>query len=339
MSRDKILSVSIAAYNVAAYLEETLDCFVGVRGMERLDVMIVDDGSTDGTAAIARRYAERWPQTFRVLSKQNGGWGSTVNTGIDEAKGRYFKVLDGDDFFVREHIAPFLDALEHLDADLVLTPSHAFDSASGRRLYSMTDYLFPANYRAYPVDRMNMYFFTPSVYGVCFRAAMLRDSGIRITEHCFYTDVEYVLKGCNQAYTAAGLPMELYCYRKARSGQSMSLEGVRRHYMEHYKMLTTLLAYDRDEVTRPAMHEMFNARLTAAAFNMYKWFLFQEPTPEHRRQLMDYDRMLREQYPAIYHTNVSKMVGLLRRTGFALYEPLARRQLRLDQKNRVDIFA
>ena len=335
----KILSVSIAAYNVEAYIKETLNCFVDVRGADRLDVMVIDDGSKDHTAEIVKEYVEKYPEIFRLIQKENGGWGSTVNTGIANAKGKYFKLLDGDDYFVHEQIAAFLDGLEYADSDLVLTPGYAFASDTKRRMYNINDYFFKTNYRSYPMEKMNMYAFSPSVYGVCFKTERLKQADIHITEHCFYTDVEYVLKGCNCCSTASSLPMEIYCYRKARSGQSMSLEGVRKHYLEHYKMLTTLLAYDKEQVKRKYIHDIFNIRLTDVAANMYKWFLFQEPNAEHKEQLVAFDKLLQEEYPQIYASNASVMVGILRKTKFSLYTMIAKRQLEQDRKKKIDIFA
>lgn len=336
---DKVLSVSIAAYNVSEYIRETLDCFVGVRGADRLDVMIVDDGSKDSTAEIAQTYVDQYPDVFRLIRKQNGGWGSTVNTGIANARGKYFKLLDGDDYYIRDHIAYFLDGLEQVEADLVLTPSNAFASDTKERMYDIVDYWFPISYRAYTYEQMKLKEFNPSVYGVCFKTNVLREAGISITEKCFYTDVEYVLKGCNACKTVASMPMEIYCYRKARAGQSMSLSGIRKHYKEHLKMLMTMLEYDKKIVTRESVHEFFNIRLAYAVANMYKWFLFQEVTPEHKRELVEFDYLIKNEYPQMYAANLSIMVGLLRRSSFRLYPLLAKRQLVQDQKKKIDVFA
>lgn len=78
---EKILSISVAAYNVAATLCETVDPFIESGVLDQLDIIIVDDGSKDDTAKIAREYADKYPDSIRLISKENGGWGSTVNTG------------------------------------------------------------------------------------------------------------------------------------------------------------------------------------------------------------------------------------------------------------------
>ena len=84
---EKILTITIPSYNVEAYLEECLESFVNSEVMEEIEVLVVNDGSSDSTAEIAQRYADKYPETFRLINKENGGHGSTINTGIKEAKG------------------------------------------------------------------------------------------------------------------------------------------------------------------------------------------------------------------------------------------------------------
>lgn len=95
---EKILTVSVAAYNVEKTIARTLDscCADGVR--EQLEVIIVNDGSKDGTVDVVRSYCKRYPDTFKLIDKENGGYGSTLNCSIRAATGKYFKPLDGDDW-------------------------------------------------------------------------------------------------------------------------------------------------------------------------------------------------------------------------------------------------
>ena len=96
--KEKILSVSIASYNVEAYLEECLESFVNSKVMDDLEVLVIDDGSSDSSPEIAQWYVDKFPDTFRLIRKENGGHGSTINKGIEVASGKYFKVVDGDDW-------------------------------------------------------------------------------------------------------------------------------------------------------------------------------------------------------------------------------------------------
>ena len=96
----KVLTVSIAAYNVEDYLKKCLDSFVdeGNPLMNAVEVIIVSDGSKDNTVSIAKEYQEKYPDTFVLIDKENGGYGSTINASLKKATGKYFKLVDGDDW-------------------------------------------------------------------------------------------------------------------------------------------------------------------------------------------------------------------------------------------------
>jgi len=119
---NKLLTVSIAAYNVAPYLRQALDSLVVPGVMDKLEVIVVNDGSKDETSEIAHEYESRHPATFRVIDKENGGYGSTVNISMREARGRYFKLLDGDDWFDKDGLRELIETLGKTDADVVITP-------------------------------------------------------------------------------------------------------------------------------------------------------------------------------------------------------------------------
>lgn len=84
---EKILTISIAAYNVQQYLDKLLASLVAPEVLDDLEVLVIDDGSADKTADIALKYVKRYPESFRLIRKENGGWGSTVNCGIRTSKG------------------------------------------------------------------------------------------------------------------------------------------------------------------------------------------------------------------------------------------------------------
>ena len=88
---EKTLSISIAAYNVEEFLKNTLDSLVAPEIMDDIEVLIIDDGSKDNTAAIGKEFVDKYPNSFKVISKPNGGYGSTINAAIDAATGQYFK--------------------------------------------------------------------------------------------------------------------------------------------------------------------------------------------------------------------------------------------------------
>ena len=88
---DKVLTVVIPTYNMERYLRYCLDSLCVSRGGEALEVLVVNDGSKDTSSAIAHEYEQKHPGIFRVIDKENGNYGSCVNRGLAEAKGKYIK--------------------------------------------------------------------------------------------------------------------------------------------------------------------------------------------------------------------------------------------------------
>ena len=118
---DKILSIIIPTYNMEKYLRKCLESLVvSEENLKCLEVLVVNDGSKDSSSLIAHEYETKYPQTFRVIDKENGNYGSCVNRGLKEAKGKYIKLLDSDDSFVNETFDEFVHFLMTEDADLFI---------------------------------------------------------------------------------------------------------------------------------------------------------------------------------------------------------------------------
>ena len=118
----KLLSVVVPAYNVEAYLAGCLESLLNTEEREKTEILVIDDGSKDTTGNIADRFQTLYPSVVRVIHKENGGHGSTINAGIREASGQYFRVLDSDDCVDSEAYDSYLKKLVDIDCDLVATP-------------------------------------------------------------------------------------------------------------------------------------------------------------------------------------------------------------------------
>ena len=98
---DKVLTVIVPVYNMEKYIRQCLESLVIGEVLDRIEVLVVLEGSKDGSAEIAYEFVEQYPDTLRIIYKANGGHGSAINTGLMMASGEYVKILDSDDWVER----------------------------------------------------------------------------------------------------------------------------------------------------------------------------------------------------------------------------------------------
>lgn len=317
----KILSVSIAAYNVEKYLRECLNSFIEKSVLEKCEVIIVDDGSTDNTSAVANEYVEKYPQTFVYIKKENGGWGSTLNVGMKRATGKYFKQLDGDDAFDSRYLEEYIKRLEQEEADLIVTPYVSFDDKTGMDIETtVLGMNMPRNKEIRVEDiseQVDIY-----MHACTFKTDLLQQNKIEVTEHCFYTDMEYMLKAIHFCESMIFIDMNVYRYRIARAGQSVSIEGFRKHHKEHLKIVCTLLEYEENNV-QCQKKSLFTNSLKNMVQTQYYLFLWLKPSKENKKNLIDFEKFIKEQHPQHYDVS-ARIIKLLRMFHFVGYRLAAR---------------
>lgn len=111
---NKILTITVPSYNAESYLLETIPTMLSVSNPEKLEIIIVNDGSKDNTLAVAQQLKENYPETIVIVDKENGGHGSTINSGIKIATGKYFKVVDADDWIESKNLSELIYYLENV---------------------------------------------------------------------------------------------------------------------------------------------------------------------------------------------------------------------------------
>lgn len=238
----KILTISIAAYNVEDYLDNTLDSLVtDSETMDKLEIIVVDDGSKDNTKNIANKYAEKYPNTFKVISKENGGYGSTINASLEIATGRYFKQLDGDDWYDKEALKKFIKYLQEVNSDIVITPYVVVDVEKNTQ---EVEWMFEELPKSESSIESVEYPKLIRMHEIAIKTSIIKDNDIFITPKCFYTDTEYVNKPLYYAKTISCFDKPIYYYRLGVEGQSVSNAG----YIKHYEDL---------EYERHMMYELY----------------------------------------------------------------------------------
>ena len=125
MSASPTVSVVIPVYNVAPYLQACVDSLLAQRYTD-FEVVLVDDGSTDGSGAICDSLAEKDPRVIAIHQK-NGGACAARNRGIDNARGEFLVFVDADDLLTEDHLGHLMES----DADMVVTGLQMFGASNG----------------------------------------------------------------------------------------------------------------------------------------------------------------------------------------------------------------
>ena len=221
----KILTISIAAYNMEAYLKQCLDSLLDTRIIEDLEIIVVDDGSTDRTYEIAESYAIRYPESIFLVHKENGGYGTTVNYSIQHAGGKYFRLLDADDWLDKDGLYRLIKKLKETDVDVVVNPRYLAYESEPPKLSKPWEMF---ENKTIDIAKLDPHIFIP-VHSIVYRTEALRKASLILPTHILYTDTIYTIEpfACMQNILFLGYPV--YYYRLGREGQSVSRASMIKH--------------------------------------------------------------------------------------------------------------
>ncbi len=222
----KVLSIAVPSYNSEAYMRKCIDSLLV--GGEDVEILIVDDGSTDQTGAIADEYERRHPSIVKAIHKENGGHGSAVNAGLAAATGLFFKVVDSDDWVKESAYYEILDTLREIIAGgcaLDMLISNFVYEKEGEKKHKVMKYR-----HALPQGRIfgwnEVKHFHKGQYilmhSVIFRTKLLRECGLQLPEHTFYVDNIFVFEPLPFVKNMYYLDVNFYRYYIGREGQSVN---------------------------------------------------------------------------------------------------------------------
>lgn len=264
------LTIIVPSYNVEQYLYKCLDSMAGRD--ERLEILIVDDGSTDRTGEIADQYAADYPDQVRVIHKENGGHGSGINVGVAQARGRYFKVIDADDWIVTPNLQPVLDRLQNSQADAAVAGFHEIDMMTGRRVAYSSDCAFAG--QEVGLDKLLEVYDAIrdcfSFHGLFYKTAWYRTHGLCLTEGVFYEDQEYATLPFAYLDTLLVLPEFFYEYMVGNSNQSVSYQNQVKRIGHIETVLRNMLAFYQEHMPMQAARgEYFLRKLSIVAMSYF----------------------------------------------------------------------
>ena len=309
---EKILSVSIAAYNAAKDLPRCINSFLNCRNIDDLELIIVNDGSTDNTLAVANNLYEKYPNSIKIIDKINGGHGSTINASITHSTGKYFKVVDSDDWVETDNLDRLIDMLKNTDIDLIINPYYFVDATNltKKTLTDVSTSLEKIEYnKEYYFDNLSCNF-SLAMHAMTIKTSIMKKVGPIIDEKCFYVDVEYISFPIEYINSIVFEDFPIYDYLYGTTTQSVNIKNLIKRREQHLKVCKRLVEFYynlnidsivKKNIIRKTVIEMITAQYTIYFCNDSKVSL-----PE----VKEFDIWLKENCLELYNIKPSRKNAL-----------------------------
>lgn len=223
----KLLSVAIPCYNSSEYMSKAIESALVLK--DEVEIIIVDDGSKkDNTLEVGKSFEEKYPGIVKCVHQENGGHGQAVNTGLENATGIYFKVVDSDDWLNSEILLQVAGTLRQLNeennnVDMFIC-NYVYDKPSENKTT-------PIHYtNVLPQNRVFTWsqtkHFLPHqnilMHSVIYRTQVLKDCGLKLPKHTFYVDNLFVYEPLPHVKKLYYMNVNLYHYFIGREDQSVN---------------------------------------------------------------------------------------------------------------------
>ena len=311
--RMKLLSVAIPCYQSESYMAHAIESLLP--GGDDVEILVVDDGSRDNTSAIADEYERRYPGIVRAIHKENGGHGDAVMTGLKNATGLYFKVVDSDDWVDAEAYPKVLETLRRFKDDPidVLVSNYIYDKVGVKHKHVVNyhhalpkDQVF--SWEAARHFRKGQYLL---MHAVIYRREMLIESGLTLPKHTFYVDELYVYVPLKNVKRMFYLDVDFYHYFIGREDQSVQ-EQVMLRRIDQYLLVNRLLVSSVDPFAVSNVHlEKYMLNFLEIITTVSSVLLTKSGTKENLQKKKELWAFIQSENPRVYRVLRHRLLGFL----------------------------
>lgn len=325
----KLLTITVPVYNVEQYIRQCLDSFLVADISNDLEILVIDDGTKDQSAFIAADYEVKYPNIFHVIHKENGGHGSAVNKGIENASGKYFKVVDGDDWVDPVSLKKLVLFLKKTDSDMIINNfCSVIDGTSKKReqLAAFPNVHYGKEYNFSDICK-DLYI---KMHAITIRTDILQKNHIFLDEHCYYVDMEYITYPIPYVNTITFLKDYVYQYRVGLEAQSVNIRSMQKNVSHHLMVTCALITFCQNmneewgnnsiESSKKVYVMHIVQRMIASQFKIYLSF---DPCSQMKDKLLAFDSYIHEVDQILYSSQTNYVVRLLRISRFRLYRPIS----------------
>lgn len=226
-----VLTIAVPTYNMERWLSKNLKTYYDHKLVDRLEVLCLNNASHDSSISIINSFVAKYPQIFSLIDRDNRGYGSSINEAIQVARGRYFRIVDADDWVDTNQLVLLIDALEKCEADIVLTDYQMVELQTGNMIPVKAFENEDSYYRlmkTFDMPRLTL----PSIHNTVYCTELLRSSGFWMQDKTFFVDEEYITIPYLFAKSVIYYPFDVYRYQISDPHQSTSPEN-RAKYLSH----------------------------------------------------------------------------------------------------------
>ncbi len=299
----KLLTIIIPTYNMEKYLRRCLDSLlVSDENLALLEVLIINDGSSDASSAIGHSYESGYSGTFRVIDKENGNYGSCINRGLKEARGKYVRILDADDYYHTGKLNQFVNMLKGTDVDLVLSDMVSVYAGGNKIRHSFgidSDVIYDTKLLGQDefMNKMEMHHIT-------YKKTVLDSVGYRQTEGISYTDQEWTFYPMPEVRTIVYFPEIIYEYMLDREGQTMDmaveLKRVGQKMIIARRMIDYLKEWHYGDLPSKTYLKCRLSRFLRLIYKLILLYQTDEQYLSQKNELMVLDEKVRHDLPSLY---------------------------------------
>lgn len=301
---DKMLTVIIPMYNAKPWIQKCLSSLL-VRPKDRkyLEILVINDGSTDGCEKIAEKTAKEHPDMFRIIHKENGGHGSAINTGVRESKGIYIKILDADDWMATEELEQFLEEVCGLtkEPDFILCAYQTYDVGTGKKVHISAGPGSGYVDMGKIMENWSRYRPVCTFHGIVYRSSFYRQHSGKLPEKVFYDDGYYSIVPASYAEHIYVSDRCMYIYRIGRKGQSVSEESRVRRMRDARRVMAAICATIGQQRTPNGQAYWQLRTISFLADYLVTCFLRCPDKKAGRREAARFMKQLKRKYPKLAH--------------------------------------